>query len=195
VVLPNVTTNSPVQLDDQLINGRTYTFQFQDQNFFTSSTSRLQQDLIDQAPDFLVNVQVLPISLGLTSSYLNVQFTYEGDGSDVISDVANAIGSAFQNGSNDTFQFIAAYANAANSTPLVPPDQTVPSATSVATGIVSTAGDVANQLATSAGIVTKTATNAAFSAALPWLIGAVLIVVVVLPVVSKSGLVPRVSVV
>lgn len=180
-------------LDDNLTNGRTYTLQFEDENWITSNVGKLQQDLVDNAPDFLGSLQVQPETYGLTKSFLNVQFTYEGDGSDVVSDVANAMIAAFES-SRDTFRFMAAYSSSSTEAPTTPESQAVPGLTDVTTGAVKVITDTANAAAKGASDVTKTATNAAFMAALPWLIGAVLIVVVVLPVVSKSGLVPKVRV-
>lgn len=185
---------TPLQLDDNLRNGQTYTFQFEDDNFFTSGLSTLQNDLVVNAPDFLGSLQLSPVALGLTKSYMNVQFTYEGDGSDVVSDVANSMMSAFLTGSNDSFGFSAAYGQPAAYVPPTPEAQAIPTVASTASAAVQVVTDTANQVAAGAGQVTNTATSAVFSAALPWLIGAVLIVIVVLPVIAKSGLVPKVRV-
>lgn len=181
---------TPLQLDDNLVNGRTYTFQFEDDNFFTSGLSTLTNDLVASAPDFIGSLQLQPVSLGLTKSYMNVQFTYEGDGSDVVSDVANSMSAAFLSESNDSFSFVNAFAASAADAPGTPATQNVPVVSTVIQGVT----DTANQIVAGAGQITNTATSSVFSAALPWLIGAVLIVVVVLPVISKSGLVPKVRV-
>lgn len=184
----------PLELDANLVSGRTYVFQFADENFFTSGTAKLQQDLVASAPDFLGSLQVQPISLGLTQAFLNVQFTYTGDGTDVVTDVANAMSAAFLAGSNDSFTFVAAFPNSATEAPTTPASQQPPTVGTVASSAVAVVTDTANQVAAGAGTVTNTATSAALKAAAPWLIAAVLIVVVVLPVVAKSGLVPKVRV-
>lgn len=104
------------QLDDNMIPGQTYTFQFQLKNWITMpSTSTVQQDLFNNAPAFVSSdLQVLIASTWnpFDNTY-NIQFTYTGDGSDVISDVANAIVAAVSQGSNDNFAFMAAFASPA----------------------------------------------------------------------------------
>jgi hypothetical protein len=108
--MPNVSTNAPLQLDDNLVNGQTYTFQFLLGNWITSpSVTTLQNDIQAQAPDFLQSVQVTEQSgAGLLTNWYFVRFTYEGDGSDVVSDVVNSFIAAFSTGSNDAFTFVQA---------------------------------------------------------------------------------------
>lgn len=104
--------------DDNMIPGQTYTFKFLLGNIVTSpSTSTLQSDLQSNAPDFVNNSLIVTNEGGsalhwLTNIY-DVQFTYNGDGTDVISDVANLIVSAIKSGSNDDFTFQNAYADSA----------------------------------------------------------------------------------
>lgn len=101
------------QPDDNMIPGQTYTFQFKLANWIeVPSTSTIQSDIAANAPAFVANVQVT--SPSLTSLY-NVQFDYQGDGSDVISDVANSLLAAFQQGSGDNFTFIGAVSATAQS--------------------------------------------------------------------------------
>jgi len=96
-----------LQLDDQLVNGKTYTFVYKLQNWITSpSDQALQDDLTANAPDFLTSVQVMHQERFFTGDYYTVQFTYEGDGSDVVSDLANQLVAVFKVGSNDNFTFV-----------------------------------------------------------------------------------------
>lgn len=103
------------QLDDNMVPGHTYTFQLKLQNWITMpSTSTVQQDLSGYAPDFMSDVQVtVAQTLNILDNTFNIQFTYTGDGSDVISDVANSIVTAISQGSSDNFSFIAAYSSPA----------------------------------------------------------------------------------
>lgn len=110
------------QLDANMIPGQTYTFQLKLGNLVTSpNTSTLQQDITNNAPDFIgsLNVTEEPGSAlhWLTNIY-DVEFTYNGDGTDVVSDVASSIIAAISQGSNDDFSLVAAYAeNAASVSP------------------------------------------------------------------------------
>jgi hypothetical protein len=102
--------NPVLQLDDNLVNGASYTFVFQCTNLFTNpSASTLVNDLNANAPDFLMALQVVPETGSANKNFYNVVFTYEGDGSDVVSDVANAMQAAFQAGSNDSFTFLVGF--------------------------------------------------------------------------------------
>lgn len=89
-----VPTTQLVDNDTNLINGQQYIFSFQAQTN-TTTTASLQDDITQQAPSFLVMVSVVQGS-GSSQQFFNIIFTYEGDGSDVVMDVASAIvGAAF----------------------------------------------------------------------------------------------------
>lgn len=112
---------TPSNNDDNLTPGVTYTFQLSLDNYFTlPRTQTVQQDLAANAPNFVSNdvqISVSPDVNPLKNTF-NVQFTYNGDGSDVVSDVATAIVSAIKTGSNDNFTFLQAYPDyAANVAP------------------------------------------------------------------------------
>lgn len=101
-----------IQLDDNLVNGRTYTFQLRCTNtFILPRAGTVQDDLTQQAPDFLQSLQV---TSPFTTSLYNVQFTYEGDGSDVVSDVAASMVGACQAVSNDAMEFVGGTASTAH---------------------------------------------------------------------------------
>jgi len=111
--------STPVENDFNMIPGQTYTFKLNLENLITKpTTSTMQADLQANAPSFVNNnMSVTWESQGWnwTTNVADVQFTYNGDGSDVISDVANAIIATLKSGSNDDFTFVAAYAdNAGN---------------------------------------------------------------------------------
>lgn len=100
------------QPDDNMIPGQTYTFQLQCSNVvILPSSHTIQTDLENNAPSFVGNLQV---TSPFTTSLYNCQFTYQGDGTDVISDVANALIAAIQQGSNDSFIFVGAVADVAS---------------------------------------------------------------------------------
>ena len=101
------------QLDDNLVPGQTYTFQLKCSNWLlVPSTDTVQLDITQNAPDFIGSLQV---TSPVTTSLYNCQFTYGGDGTDVVSDVANELIAACLTGSNDNFTFIGAVPNTAQS--------------------------------------------------------------------------------
>ena len=105
------------QIDDNMVTGQTYTFQMSLDNYFTlPKPATLQQDLNSNAPSFVSNdLQVtLEQSVNPFKNVFDVQFTYNGDGSDVIGDVASLLVSAIKSGSNDNFSFVAAYSDFAS---------------------------------------------------------------------------------
>lgn len=106
------------QPDDNMIPGQTYTFQLNCSNVLTLPSSHtIQSDLEQNAPNFTGNVMVT--SPALTSLY-NCQFTYTGDGSDVISDVANSLIAAIQQGSSDSMVFVGAVPDTAQTIAVTP---------------------------------------------------------------------------
>lgn len=108
--------STPAQLDDNMVPGQTYTFQLSLDNLITHpSTSTIQADLQASAPSFVGNDLTIttPPTANPFSNIYNVEFTYNGDGSDVISDVANTIVATIKQISNDNFTFQSAYADSA----------------------------------------------------------------------------------
>jgi hypothetical protein len=93
-VLPN---------DTNLINGQTYQFSFSSSN---ATVSSLSNDVIQQAPGFVGNPVITQ-----NGSTFTVAFTYEGDGSDVVQDVASAILAAGLAVSGDQLSFLLASQN------------------------------------------------------------------------------------
>jgi hypothetical protein len=107
-----------VQLDDNLTNGRTYTFSFKLENLITfPSEATVRNDLDADAPDYMTSVRIVHQEIFFGKDLYHVQFTYEGDGSDVASDVADSIVSAVNQGSNDSLTFISAIAAGVASVP------------------------------------------------------------------------------
>jgi hypothetical protein len=94
-----------VAADDNLVPGQTYTFTFTLKNLLSMpSGATLISELSQNAPAFISNVQVNSQSgLGLLTNYYDVTFTYSGDGSDVASDVAAEMVSAFAAGTGGFF--------------------------------------------------------------------------------------------
>lgn len=99
-----------LELDDNLSRGVTYTFTFDLDNLFSMpSIATLLNDIRQQAPSFVGSVGASWSSgVGLLTNYLNVTFSYSGDGSDVVSDVADELIQVFSDGSSDNFSFVQA---------------------------------------------------------------------------------------
>ncbi len=98
-----------LQADDNLQGGQTYTFSFTGCNllsfFVGPSADNILEDLTNHAPTFISSPQV-NIASQITSEYVyNITFNYTGDGSDIVSDVANEIIDAANQGSNDCLSF------------------------------------------------------------------------------------------
>lgn len=165
-----------LQLDDNLVNGRTYVFQFDCTNmFWCPKVDVIQDDIYQYAPDF---VQSLGVTSPTLTTLYNVQFTYEGDGSDVVSDLAQSFVGAFLAGSNDNFRFVGAVAATSAYITVTPSNAAGKAEQAVI--------DAANKVATD---VTKTATgtvNTALQGLLPLLIVIVAIVLFVVPSFVKS---------
>lgn len=164
---------NPMQLDDNLLNGQTYTFVFQLQNlFFTPSESTLLNDVIANAPDFLTSVQVTHQERFFSGDYFNVQFTYEGDGSDVVSDLGNALVAAFAAGSDDKLTFVQAVGAPATAIP------------TQAVRAVQAAGTVLTQAGTQVGAAAGQITSGTLSGATSglgvWLVPVILVLGVIL---------------
>jgi F0F1-type ATP synthase beta subunit len=96
-----------------MVPGQTYTFQLKCSNYILiPSTNTIQTDIGNNAPDFIQDLQVTsPFGIPI----YNCQFTYSGDGSDVIMDVANSLITACQVGSSDNFVFVGAVPDTAQS--------------------------------------------------------------------------------
>lgn len=173
-----------LQLDDNLSNGTTYTFQFDCSNWVTVPTGDVvQADIVANAPDFLTSLQVF-IPGGSSSSFFhltslyNVQFTYEGDGSDVVSDIANSIIAAVQVGSNDAMTFVGAVAANAASIAVSIPNAVASVEATVNSAVSKTANDA---VSSATGAV-----NTALVGLLPLLLVVVAIILFVLPSLVKS---------
>jgi hypothetical protein len=144
-----------MNLDDNLVSGQTYTFQFSCANTFclTDLSSTIQSDIVQNAPSFISN---LGVSSPPTTSLYNVQFTYSGDGSDVVSDVATEIIQAVQQGSGDSITFGGATGQAASSIL----STNVSSAAATATSAATAAGNAASGLLSGAtSAIAKGASN------------------------------------
>jgi hypothetical protein len=90
-----------VSNDLAMVNGKTYLFVF---NGPGVTTSNLASDIDAQAPDFITLSSVTALDGG----GLAVQFNYEGDGSDLVQDVASSIIAAALQGNNDSLSFVSA---------------------------------------------------------------------------------------
>jgi hypothetical protein len=86
---------------DALINGKTYSFVF---NAPGVSAASFAADVDGQAPDFVGSSSVGQLDGG----GLNLVFTYEGDGSDLVQDVASAIVAAALQVNADQVTFVSA---------------------------------------------------------------------------------------
>lgn len=169
------------QLDDNLRNGLTYTFQFKCTNWLVlPSVTTVQQDIVANAPDFLTS---LGVTSPFTTSLYNVQFTYEGDGSDVVSDVANELIAAVQAGSNDGMVLVGAVQASAVDVTVTPLQAAAQVEQTVTSGVKQAATDVTQAVLQPA----TGAVNTALVGLLPTLIVIVLIILFVLPSLAKSA--------
>lgn len=97
-------TNAALSSDDNLVNGQRYTFVMASTDWFsTPGTGVIQSDFVQLAPDFLTQLVVQYLKPNFY-----VVFTYEGDGSDVVSDVANSMVAAAAAGSGNGLGFAGA---------------------------------------------------------------------------------------
>lgn len=142
--------------DDNLAPGMTYTFTFSYRSpsmFYTSTPSEgtILQDLDMFAPSYFGSTQA-SWSRSVLTYYLNVTFTYIGDGSDVVSDVVASMLAAFKAGSGDDFAFEQATAGTAGISSL---SAVTTIANDVGAGIGSAVGNVTGSLLekTTSGLV------------------------------------------
>lgn len=165
------------QPDDNLIPGQTYTFQFKNSNWVESfSTDTVTQDIVNNAPGFISDVQVL--SPSLTSLY-NCQFMYSGDGTDVVADVANEIIAAVKTGSSDSMTFIGAVADTAASISI--------SLSSAAQTVSDTVGNAVNAAVQGAAKSTAQAAQEILSPIEMLVIVAIGLIVLVIFTAGKAG--------
>lgn len=166
------------QPDDNLIPGQTYTFQFKNSNWIESfSTDTVTSDITANAPSFVSSLQVTQPSL--TSLY-NVQFSYSGDGTDVVSDVANELIAAVQTGSGDSMSFIGAVPDTA-STITVSPTNAVNTVTDSVTSAINNA---VNKVVTN---TTQTAATGVQNLLTPVEIAVGILAIVVIAIIFTSG--------
>ena len=165
------------QPDDNMIPGQTYTFQLKCTDWIeVPSTNTVQQDLTNNAPSFVQNLQV---TSPFTTSLYNCQFTYNGDGSDVISDVASSLIAACLAGSNDNFSFVGAVPDTAQTITVSP--------TTAAQNVADTVGQAVNSAITGAAKTAATATQTVLTP-IEVAVGIVaLLLVVLIFTAGKSG--------
>jgi len=133
-------SNDILQLDDNMVNGATYTFSIRLLNWLSAPNDAIiQQDLIDWAPDFLTSLQVTHQERFFSGDVYLIQFTYEGDGSDVVGELSGLLVAAIKQGSNDNFEFVQAIGASAFGVP------------SQAVEVVQQAGTVLTQAGTAVG--------------------------------------------
>jgi hypothetical protein len=144
-------TQTPLANDDNLSPGITYTFTFELENWFSMpSVSTVLADITSQMADFISSPSASWSSgIGPLTNYLNVTFTYSGDGSDVVSDVANEFLAAFQTGSNDSYSYVQAVSGGGGITALTSVNNAVSSVATTAGSAVGTAVGAAAQGAAS----------------------------------------------
>jgi hypothetical protein len=162
--------------DANLVNGQTYVFVF---NGPSATVGSVTQDIAGQAPDFVTQVQVTSISGG----GFNVQFVYEGDGSDLVQDVASAIVGAALAVNNDQLGFVSASVQTTVGQVLAP------------TIVKQTAGSNADQttLANQANAAAKAQDSASLTSGLVWIAVGLAVFIVVAPMVLGAAQ-PRISV-
>jgi hypothetical protein len=162
--------------DAPLVNGQIYTFVFSGPSATVASVTA---DVVGQAPSFITQVVVTAIAGG----GFQVQFVYEGDGSDLVQDVASAIVGAGLAVSNNQLSFVSASQQTTVGQILAP--------------VVSTQVAASNQdqttLANQANAAAKAQDTASLTSGLVWLAVGLAVFIVVAPMVLGATT-PRVSV-
>jgi hypothetical protein len=179
-------STTPLSLDSQLVNGQVYTFQFYGNNWLLNpSTDTIANDIIANAPDFIVDLVVTTPDFSLMlgaiptfSTAYSVQFTYEGDGSDSVNDVANSIVAAVQATSGDSVIFVGAIQAGAGMVAVTP--------SQIANTVESSATSAVQKVTSDAVGVATGAVNQTLQGLLPLLIVAVALILFVLPSLVKS---------
>jgi hypothetical protein len=169
-------TSTLLTNDQPLVNGQTYTFTF---NAPSATVQSLSQDIVGQAPDFIINPVVVPLDGG----GFNVTFIYEGDGSDLVQDVASSIVAAGLAVNNDQLGFVSASQTSTVGQILQP---------TIAKQIASSNTDQ-TVLANSANAAAKAQDTASLTSGLVWVAVAVAVFIVVAPKILGATT-PRVSV-
>jgi hypothetical protein len=167
-----------IPLNANLVNGQTYTSSFICNNWVVNpSDSTVLNDIVAQAPDFLTSVGVTDL-LGV----YKVTFTYEGDGSDVLSDVQAAIVAAILAVSGDNFTAGVTYQGTG-----VSAGQQLETGITTATGqALATVSTVATQAGQAVIQPASSVVNSALVGLLPLLAVIVAIILFVLPSLSKT---------
>jgi len=162
--------------DQTLVNGQTYTFTF---NAPGATVASLQSDISGQAPDFITQVSVTPVSGG----GFNVTFVYEGDGSDLVQDVASSIVAAGLAVNNDQLGFVSASVQTTVGQAIQP------------TIAAQVAGSIADQttLANSANAAAAKQDSASLTSGIVWIAVGLAVFVLVAPSILGAAT-PRVSV-
>jgi hypothetical protein len=162
------------QPDDNLVPGQTYTFQLKSEDIIEIVfATTVTKDINDNAPSF---VSDLHVTSPFSTSLYDVQFNYTGDGTDVVSDVANILIAAVQQGSSDSMSFVGAVADTAQ-TITVTPGNAVGQVTSSVT-------DALNKVVTS---VTKTTQQGVQNLLTPVEIAIGILAVIVIAIIFTSG--------
>jgi hypothetical protein len=166
--------------DQNLVNGQVYTFTF---NAPGATPTSLMQDVVGQAPDFIVNPNVVSVPGG----GLNLTFIYEGDGSDVVQDVASSIIAAGLMVNNDQLGFVAASVQTTVG-------QTVGAALApTVTAQVVASNTDQSTLTNAANAAAKAQDTAGLTSTIVWIGVALAVFVVVAPMVLGAAQ-PRISV-
>jgi hypothetical protein len=162
------------QPDDNMVPGQTYTFQLNQTGIaWLASAADVQNALTANAPNFLSNLQV---TSPFTTSLYDCQFTYTGDGSDVVSDVANSIVGAANQGTGKTFVFVGAVPDTASKITISPGN--------AAAKIGSAVSDAINNAADS---TSKAAAKAAQNLLTPVEIAVGILAIIVIAIIFTAG--------
>ena len=165
-----------LQNDAPLTNGQTYQFVFTGPG---ASIASVSADIVGQAPSFITQVAVTAIPGG----GFQVQFVYEGDGSDLVQDVASSIVGAALAVNNDQLGFVSASIQTTVGQILAP--------------VVSTQIAASNQdqttLANQANAAAAAQDTASLTSGLVWIAVGLAVFIVVAPMILGAT-VPRVNV-
>jgi len=162
------------QPDDNMIPGSTYTFQMNLSGLqWPPSTGDVTNALIANAPEFVGDLQV---TSPFTTTVYNCQFTYKGDGSDVIQDVGNSLIAALQTGLGKTFTFVGAVPDTAQTITVNP--------STAATKVGDVVSDAVNK---ATGAASSAAAKAAQNLLTPIEIAVGILAIIVIAVIFTAG--------
>jgi hypothetical protein len=144
---------------------------------FEPSTGDVQSALMQNAPAYVGNLQV---TSPVTSTLYNCQFTYEGDGTDIVSDVGNDLIQALNTGLGLPFNFVGAVPDTASTIAVSPTN----AAKTVTDSVTDALGNAVNKIVVN---TTKSAATGVQNLLTPVEVAVGILAIVVIGIIFFSG--------